>query len=692
MAPTGKIDMERRECDWENDLYQSLFVNMIEGFAYCRMIYDGDRPIDFVYLDVNPSFERITGLKGAKGKAVTELIPGVRQANPELFEIYGRVARSRVPECFETYLEALNVWFSISVFSPRLGEFVAVFNDVSTQKRLENELREAKAHAENLIENANAMVVELDRNGKVVALNPAAEQVTGYTAAEIVGQSWFQTIVPKLRYPEVWNVFQQSSSAGLVRTFENPILTKAGEQRYISWSNSHRYRNGNVVGTVSFGIDITESKQHEQQLRETKWQLEEAERIAHVGSWTYDLNTGVVNWSNELFRLLRLDPLTTSPSHDTYMEMVHAEDRAMVKDAQVHFLSDRIPTEITHRLTLPDNVVRHVHLHGELRFDSDGMPVRLVGTVQDVTARVTYEQQLRDSEKRFRTIADFAYDWEYWRGKDGSIVYMTPSCKQVTGYLTSEFSENPSLIGQIIHPDDVALYEEHLSAIHENTLDENIDFRIIRKDGAIRWIAHGCSPVYAHDKTPNGRRVCNRDITDRKEAEERANQLAYFDSLTGLPNRRMMQDRLHLGLVQAIRHSRSMAIMFLDLDNFKIINDTFGHDIGDRLLIGVAQRLRKSIRAGDTVARSGGDEFIIVLPEISNQKDAGNIAEKILVALERPIAIMDHVLHTGVSIGIAVYPDAGTDDASSLMHMADQAMYKAKRAGRNRYAFFGNAD
>ncbi|RTL47427.1 MAG: sensor domain-containing diguanylate cyclase [Rhodocyclaceae bacterium] len=673
-------------------LYRSLFANMQEGMAHCQMIYEGDQPIDFVYLDVNPAFEKITGLTQVIGKRVTQLIPGIRQANPELFAIYGRVAKSSIPEHFETYLASLDISFSVSVFCPAPGEFVAVFNDVSAQKHLEIELREAKAYAESLIENANAMVVELDLAGKVVALNLAGEQMTGYTNAEVVGRSWFELIMPRLRYPDVWAAYKQTAVDGLQRTFENPILTQHGEPRHIRWHSSRRIRRNTVVGTVLFGIDITELKKQEEQLRETQWQLEEAERIAHIGSWSHDLVTGAINWSHEIFRLLRLDPRTTTPSHEAYLEKVHPEDREMVRKAQIISLHHRMPYELTHRLLLADNTLLYVHLSGETRFNGEGKANRAVGTVQDVTLQISNEQELRSSEERFRTIADFTYDWEYWRGKDGSIIYMTPSCERITGYAPIEFSANPLLTTQIVHPDDLDFYEKHLEGIDESTREENIDFRILRKDGAVRWIAHGCRPVFTKDHVLDGRRVCNRDVTERKEAEERANRLAYFDSLTGLPNRRMMEDRLNIGLTQAVRHGRSMAIMFLDLDNFKTVNDTLGHHIGDELLRNVAQRLKEAVRSGDTVARSGGDEFVVVLPEISRPEDAGSVAEKILATLEQPIAVSAHQLQASVSIGIAVYPVAGTDDAQALMQKADQAMYAAKRAGRHRYRFFDHAN
>lgn len=173
-----------------------------------------------------------------------------------------------------------------------------------------------------------------------------------------------------------------------------------------------------------------------------------------------------------------------------------------------------------------------------------------------------------------------------------------------------------------------------------------------------------------------------------KEAEQRAQHLALFDALTDLPNRRMLLDRLQSGLAQAARFERSLAVMFLDLDRFKEVNDTFGHEVGDELLREVANRLTACVRAGDTVSRSGGDEFIIVLPEITRPADAAVVAEKIIQTFAQPITIRERVLGVTTSIGIAVYPVNGTDDANELMKKADRAMYSAKKAGRNAYRLF----
>ncbi|MDQ2694127.1 MAG: EAL domain-containing protein [Pseudomonadota bacterium] len=177
------------------------------------------------------------------------------------------------------------------------------------------------------------------------------------------------------------------------------------------------------------------------------------------------------------------------------------------------------------------------------------------------------------------------------------------------------------------------------------------------------------------------------EVAERKAAEERIRHLAHHDGLTGLPNRTLLADRLTQALVQAKRHHYQVAVLFIDLDRFKTINDSLGHDVGDRLLTQVAARLTASVREGDTVARLGGDEFVIVLPDLHDSRDAALVADKILRALAQPVAIDRHELHITPSIGISVYPDHGSD-APTLMKNADTAMYKVKDRGRNSFEFF----
>ena len=179
-------------------------------------------------------------------------------------------------------------------------------------------------------------------------------------------------------------------------------------------------------------------------------------------------------------------------------------------------------------------------------------------------------------------------------------------------------------------------------------------------------------------------------VSELRRSEEQVRQLAYNDTLTNLPNRRLLLDRLGQAVAQARRHGHLMAILFVDLDRFKEINDELGHDAGDVLLRQVALRLTGCVRATDTVSRSGGDEFIVVLAEIAHAEDAASVAEKAIKAIGEPVVIGDATLRVTASIGIAIYPGDGDSDVQELLKKADKAMYAAKGSGRNTYRFYGS--
>lgn len=568
-----------------------------------------------------------------------------------------------------------------------IARSLAVMQDVTDSLRAKRELKAAKDYAENLIRTASVMVVELDLSGNLKQLNAAAEQVTGYRLDEIRGRQWFGTVMPRDRYPQAWTNPDRLLASGASNEFENPILTKAGDERYIVWRNSPVIENGTVVGTLSVGIDVTEKKAMERRLALSEALLKEAQSVAHFGSWVLDHATGELTWSDEIFRILGIDREHVGVSKDAFLSVLHPDDRADVKRAYKQSLGNHRPYEIRHRLLMPDGEIKYIHQRSETTFDHNGAPIRTLGAIQDITLTVLQEMTIQESEERFRTIADYTYDWEYWQGPQNEILYVSPSCERVSGYTPAEFVADPGLVDRIVLPEDRPLYKAHLFKTRSHPESREI-FRILRKDGEIRWIAHGCRAVVSNTGEPRGRRVSNRDITDLKQAEQLAQQLAHFDTLTGLPNRRMLMDRLHRALAKAKRSRRPLAVMFLDVDRFKQINDTLGHDVGDRLLVEIGKRLAAGVRTEDTVSRSGGDEFVIVLPEIANASDATIVAGNLIRALGKSVRIDDHTLAVTASIGIAVHLANSQDDATELMKKADVAMYAAKQAGRNGYRVY----
>ena len=239
----------------------------------------------------------------------------------------------------------------------------------------------------------------------------------------------------------------------------------------------------------------------------------------------------------------------------------------------------------------------------------------------------------------------------------------------------------------MVHPEDLEAVKEANRAALAGDKSYDIEHRIVRPDGSVRWVHEQADIVRdAEDKAVSMVGVV-QDITERKTAEERIQYLAYYDALTGLPNRALFMDRLQHAVIDADRRERLVGVMFLDVDRFKDVNDSLGHETGDQLLKAVAERLTAVVRKGDTVARLGGDEFTIILAGMAHVDDAARVAQKILEVFEQPFHVAQREFHMTASVGITLYP---FDDSNSshLLRNADIAMYRAKEAGRNTYQFY----
>ena len=290
------------------------------------------------------------------------------------------------------------------------------------------------------------------------------------------------------------------------------------------------------------------------------------------------------------------------------------------------------------------------------------------------------ERALRESEERYRLMAENSTDLISRTTTSGIILYASEACRRLLGYQPSELVGRS--IYEFIAPDD---REEtrHLSYLINPVTPTTYSYRALRRDGTTLWFETTSRSVRNSMTNEVDEFVSvSRDISERKMVEEQVEHQAYHDALTGLPNRRLFRDRLTVALAHARRMSQPLAVMFLDLDRFKDVNDTLGHSLGDELLKAVAVRLKAALRQEDSIARMGGDEFTILLANVKTPEDAAKVAQKILDVVAQPVRIEGTELFVTTSIGIALYPEDG-DTAEALLKNSDHAMYRAKEAGRN---------
>jgi diguanylate cyclase (GGDEF)-like protein/PAS domain S-box-containing protein len=313
-------------------------------------------------------------------------------------------------------------------------------------------------------------------------------------------------------------------------------------------------------------------------------------------------------------------------------------------------------------------VLESVHLLGDV----------LEGTVIDITDRKRAETALRESEARYRLMAENSTDLIARTTPDGIFVYASDAIRNLLGFEPAEVIGTP--IRNVIHPED----RPALRDIVPDANGRTFSYRAVRRDGSVVWFESTSRALFDADGKVTEIVSVSRDISERRQAEEQIEYQAYHDALTGLPNRLLFRDRLTVALAHAKRQETTLVLMFLDLDRFKVVNDTLGHSLGDDLLRAVAARLRTVLREGDTIARMGGDEFTVLLTDLQDPQYAAGIAQKLLETVAHPVHIEGHDLYVTTSIGIAIHPDDG-DTAELLLKNADSAMYQAKEAGRNAY-------
>lgn len=345
----------------------------------------------------------------------------------------------------------------------------------------------------------------------------------------------------------------------------------------------------------------------------------------------------------------------------------------------------------------------HAELSASLIKNDMGIPIAFMAIVRDITERKWVDEQIRESESRYRIVADNTFDWEFWQAPTDRFIYTSPSCKRITGYDAIEFINNSELFINIVHPDDQPKFRLHRTEMKQDKKPGDIEFRILRADSQERWISHICQPVFDGNGAFIGTRGSNRDITERKHAEDGlqlANEQlrlrlaeiedlhvilqaqALRDPLTGLYNRRYMEDALKKELARAVREGYQISIALLDMDNLKNFNDSYGHAIGDKALTLLSDQLKELTRIDDITCRYGGDEFLVILHKTTLENGFNRVEEWRKAMEEIRIQHEGQELQITFTAGIATYPTHG-QTLEEVIKAADDALYRAKDKGRN---------
>ncbi|HAF44105.1 MAG TPA: hypothetical protein DCK83_03970 [Gallionellaceae bacterium] len=651
------------------------------------LVDDGGR-----LLDVNDAYCRMSGY--SREELLRMHIPDVEAKEVTLEQVAAHIARIKEQE--SDRFESIHRRKDGSLIDVEIAttywkdsrHFFAFVRDISERTRIQKALTERKEQYDRLVANIPVGVYLLLTTQAGVFqfkyASPRLSEILGVWSAAIYAdaQAAFDPVHPD-DLPEFVALNQQAA-----RTHENFLwegrILREGEVRWLRIeSKPELLENGDCLwdGMVQ---DITEQKLARLELDLDQERFAEAQKVGHFGSWELNFASGKLIWSDEIFEIFEIDQSKFAASYVAFLNTIHPDDRDRVNQAYIDSLADQKPYQIIHRLQMADGRIKWVEERCSSTFDDSGNPLRSIGTVQDVTERERLAEQARIAAVAFETQEAIIVT-----DRDANIITVNRAFEEITGYSQEEVQgKNPRMLSSGRH--EAGFYKQMWDAINE-TGRWSGEMWDRRKDGGVypKWLT--ITSVKHHDEVTHYVAVFV-DISERKKAEEEIKNLAFFDPLTGLPNRRLLLDRLHLALGQSARSENFGALMFIDLDHFKVLNDTKGHEYGDKLLVEVAKRLNTCVRETDTVARFGGDEFIILLEGLSlDQNDAveqaGRIAEKMRDALSRPYQLGDEQYQSSPSIGVVLFRgDLVTTE--ELLKQADLAMYKAKDGGRNMVCFF----
>jgi diguanylate cyclase (GGDEF)-like protein/PAS domain S-box-containing protein len=371
----------------------------------------------------------------------------------------------------------------------------------------------------------------------------------------------------------------------------------------------------------------------------------------------------------------------------SYESITHPDDRLRLREEVRIGLALRNRFDVEYRIVHASGEVRWVWERGAGIRDENGELVAIEGLVQDVTERKESNQALREAERRYHSLFENAIEGIFRTTVDGKFLEANPALARIYGF------DSPAELVTTVRDVRSQLYvqpnrrEEFMALMHTRGVVSNFESQVYRKNGDVIWISENARAVYADDGEVLFYEGTVEDITERKLYQTRIEQQANYDALTGLANRSLLNDRLAQAIRAANRYGTRLAVVFVDLDRFKYINDSLGHHVGDELLRAMAERLKAGVRESDTVARLGGDEFVLLIGGHQDPESVAAVLERMLADIAEPWSIPEGDFNVTCSIGVALYPDDGPN-AETLLKHADSAMYRAKERGRNNFQFF----
>lgn len=564
------------------------------------------------------------------------------------------------------------------------------FLDTSAHKQAENALRASEEKfAKAFMHTPDAVVITELATGRFIEVNHSFEQQFGWSIAEAVGRTSLELGIwadPSDRQ----RMLEELRNGGL-NNLEVRLFSRDGTLSINQLFGGEIELNGQTC-LVLTARNITEQRHQELALQESQQRLSLALESAALGTWDWHID------NNTLFasaRATKLQGLGDEPFEGDligFFRQVPMEDRHRLHQHYLQLVrSGKSRYQVTYRVSEDSGALRYLESTARLQFDSAGQPQRMVGTLVDISERIGHEQRLKSSEEKFAKAFHSSPDAITITERDsGRYIEVNEGFTRLSGYQAKE------VVGRTVHELNVWAFPEereqmirHLQqygqVLRMEMHGRNRNGQVILMDVSVQPIELNGVPCLL---------LTARDISELKQAQAQIQHLAYHDALTNLPNRALLIDRLTQQISLLQRHQLRGALLFIDLDHFKHINDSLGHPVGDAVLRLITARLEASVRLEDTVARLGGDEFVVLLSSLAGTRaevtrHVRQLAEKLRRILAEPMLLDGHQLQVTPSIGIALIPDHGKTPAD-LLKRADIALYRAKDSGRNAIQLFHN--
>jgi diguanylate cyclase (GGDEF)-like protein/PAS domain S-box-containing protein len=562
-----------------------------------------------------------------------------------------------------------------------------VYMDISEQKRLEKVLKESNELATNILESIPDAFFAVDAHWNITYANHVTEKYLNKSAQQLVGNNLWKQF-PALVETAFYHSYHKALAEKVVVEFEefSPVTKEWYEVRACPSKD----------GLAIYYRNVTKRKTMEEQvlyyakeLEVSQAQLKQIVDNIDAGVWSADLTTKQFILSPGIETIYGYPMQAFLENPNFWKEKAHPDDLHLVEMQEQAILSGKSSIH-EHRIVHASGEVRVIRNRVTPIFDEANTLVKIVGVFVDITEYQRMQQNLCESREWLSTTLKCIGDGVIATDTHGKITFMNPIAEALTAWkegdaLGKHIENILNLINedtrlQVLNPVVQVMRERGIVALANHTL-------LINKNGTEIPIDDSAAPILNEHGEMVGIVMVFRDVIERKRHEETIRHYAYYDTLTGLPNRRLFHDRFAACLANAKQEHNVVATMFLDLDHFKLINDSLGHEIGDLLLTEVAHRLTLCVpESSAVIARLGGDEFIIVLQD-ADRTTAAVVAEKIIKSISSKYLINGHMLFTSPSVGISFYPEDG-EDAPALIKAADMAMYVAKTDGKKNYRFY----